>query len=160
MLAFNLLGVEFPNGMRRGGEMAIVDPSGIGVEMHEAKRLKQLLQVDKHRVRSIPKHIGQDHPGQMINRVPQPALVSFALHETPHFIDLRGLDPPDLYRNRGGTAPFHDTCIDWRERTGLFFNPSITVIGLICSTRAISRTPLPLSVISTICRFTSGNRPG
>src|SRR5215207_4989162 len=96
----------------------------------------------------------------MINRMPQPALLGFAPHETPHLIHLCRFDAADLYRNRVGTAPFHDTCVDWGERPGLFFNSPITVVGLTCSTRAISRTPLPLSVISTICRFTSGNRPG
>jgi hypothetical protein len=42
MFALNLLGVDFPDGMRSGGEMAVVDPSGIGVEMHETKRREQL----------------------------------------------------------------------------------------------------------------------
>ena len=32
-------------------------------------------------------------------------------------------------------------------------------VGLTPSSRAVSRTPLPLSSISTTCRLTSGNRP-
>src|SRR5262249_45287846 len=35
----------------------------------------------------------------------------------------------------------------------------ITVIGLMPSTRAVSRMPQPLSALSTICRLVSGNRP-
>jgi len=37
----------------------------------------------------------------------------------------------------------------------LFFNSSITVVGLIFSTRAVSLMPLPLTAISLICCFTS-----
>ena len=36
---------------------------------------------------------------------------------------------------------------------------SITVVGLICNTRAVSRTPLPLRLISRTCCLTSGKRP-
>jgi hypothetical protein len=160
MFAFNLLGVDFPDSMSSGGEMAILDPSRIRIEMHQPERLEQFLQLDKHLIRATPEHICQDHPRQMVNRMPQPALMHFTLHETPHLIDFCRLDPADLYRGRVGIAPCHDAFINWRERAGLFFNSPITVLGLTCSTRAISRTPLPLRVISTICRFTSGNRPG
>src|SRR5262245_1867167 len=39
-----------------------------------------------------------------------------------------------------------------------FLRVLITVIGLTPSTRAVSRTPLPFSAMSIICRLTSGNR--
>jgi hypothetical protein len=74
----------------------------------------------------------------MINGMPQPALVRFTLHETPHFIDLCRLDPAGLYRDRGRTASFHDAFVDWGARAGPFFNSLITVLGLTCSTRANS----------------------
>jgi len=160
MFALNLLGVDFAYSMGRGGEVAVVHSGRIRVKVHEAKRLEQMLQLDKDLIRPTPAHIGQDNPGQMINRMPQPALMDFASDKTPHLIDLRGLDAAHLYRNRFGTAPVHDALVDLGERGGLFFNSRITVFGLTCSTRAISRTPLPLSVISTICRFTAGKRPG
>jgi hypothetical protein len=86
----------------------------------------------------------------MINRVPQPALVGFAAHKTPHLIYLGGLHSAHLYRDRLGTASLNDGLVDMVEGRGLFFNSSMTVVGLIWRTRAISRTPLPLSVISTI----------
>ena len=44
------------------------------------------------------------------------------------------------------------TCSQCRS----FFNASMTVVGLILSTRAGSRMPLPLSAISLICCLTSG----
>src|SRR6266849_2342367 len=96
----------------------------------------------------------------MINRVPQPPLMGFAPHVTPPLIDLRRLHAAHFYPDRLGTAALHDACVHQRERGSLFFNSLITVVGLTCRTRAISRTPLPLSVISTICRFPSGTHPG
>jgi hypothetical protein len=160
MVTFELRGVNFSDSMSSAGKMAIVDPSGIGVEVHETKRFEQLLQVGKHLIRATAEYLCQDYPSQMIDRLPQPALTCFALHETPPLIHLCRFDSANLYRDRVGTAPFHDCFVHRRERPGLFFNSSITVMGLICSTRAISRTPLPLRVMATICRFTSGNRPG
>ena len=38
----------------------------------------------------------------------------------------------------------------------LFFNSLITVVGLTCNTRAVSRMPLAFMAISTICCLTSG----
>src|SRR5262249_32006468 len=104
-------------------------------------------------------HLGQDHAGEVINGVPQPALVRFVPDETPHLIHLRSLHTADLYRKRFGAASLNDTLGDVLQSRGLFLNSLMTVFGLICNTRAISRTPLPLSVISTIWRFTGGKRP-
>src|SRR5713101_3428157 len=95
----------------------------------------------------------------MINRVPQPPLVRLAPDKTPHLIHFGALHAPHLYCDRLRTAPLDNGLVDRLERPGLFFNSSITVVGLICRTRAISRTPLPLSVISTLWRFPSGTRP-
>jgi hypothetical protein len=95
----------------------------------------------------------------MINGMPQPALVRFAADKTPHLIHFGSLHAPHLYRDCVGTASFHNGLVDLLESRGLFFNSAMTVVGLTRSTRAMSRTPLPLSVISTIWRFTSGTRP-
>jgi hypothetical protein len=43
------------------------------------------------------------------------------------------------------------------EVRGLFLNSLITVVGLTCNTRAVSRMPLAFKAISTICCFTSGD---
>ena len=45
------------------------------------------------------------------------------------------------------------------ERLRFFWRVVRTVVGLTPSTRAVSRIPLPLSAISTICFLTSGCRP-
>src|SRR5712692_422308 len=96
----------------------------------------------------------------MTNRLPQPPLMGFAPHDTPPLIDLCRLHAAHCYRDRLGTAALHDACVHRRESGRLFFNSPITVVGLTGRTRAIARTPLPLRVISTSCRFTSGTRPG
>jgi hypothetical protein len=100
MFAFNLWGVNFADRMSGGGEVAIIHPGSIRVEVHEAKRLEQLLQFDKHLTRPIPEHIGQNNPGEMINCMPQPPLLGFTPHETPHLIDLRRLYTAHFYRDR------------------------------------------------------------
>ena len=56
-----------------------------------------------------------------------------------------------LFRSRRASL----TALRYRS----FFNSSITVVGLIFSTRAVSRMPLPLTAISTICCLTSGKYP-
>jgi len=43
MFAFNLLGVEFVDRVSSGGEMAVVDPGPIRVEVDQAKGFEQLL---------------------------------------------------------------------------------------------------------------------
>ena len=158
--AFNLLGVNFAHRRDGRGEMAVVDSGRIGVEMPQAKRLEQLLQLNTDPIRSAPQRLREDYSRQMGDRMPHPALVGFASHNTPPLLNLRRLHPTDLYGHRVGTASCHDDGIDLGERTRLFFTSPITVLGLICNTRAISRTPLPFRVISIICRFTSGVRPG
>jgi hypothetical protein len=40
-----------------------------------------------------------------------------------------------------------------------FFKVLMTVVGLSLSTRAVSRIPLPLRRISTICSLIAGARP-
>jgi hypothetical protein len=50
----------------------------------------------------------------------------------------------------------HDSLLEFLV---LFLNVSMTVVGLICRTQAISRIPPPFMVISTICCVTSGSLP-
>ena len=41
----------------------------------------------------------------------------------------------------------------------VLLSSSMTVVGLICSTRAVSRIPLPFMALSAICGFTPGKYP-
>jgi hypothetical protein len=45
------------------------------------------------------------------------------------------------------------------ERRFFFFNSLITVVGLTCKTRAVSRTPLAFIAISMIYSLISGDCP-
>jgi hypothetical protein len=45
------------------------------------------------------------------------------------------------------------------ERRLFFFKVLMTVVELIFNTRAVSRIPLPLRLMSTICSLIAGARP-
>jgi len=150
MFAFNLLRVDFAHAVTGSRQMALIDSRSIRGEPNNAKGLEHGVQLLKDSIRAGPQNIRQDYAGEVINRVPQPALVRFTAHKTPHLIHFGPLHAPYLYRDRRGTAAFDHGLVDVLQGWGLFFNSAITVVGLSCRTRAISRTPLPLSVISTI----------
>jgi hypothetical protein len=97
MFAFDLLGVDFADGMSSGGKMTVINPGGIGVKMFQPKGLEQLVQLDKHLIRPTPKRIRQDHSREMINGVPQPTPMSLVLHKTPHLINLRRLNSANFH---------------------------------------------------------------
>lgn len=120
MFAFDLLGVAFANGMRNGRQMPLIDPSSIRVEVLQAKGLEQLLQFAKDGIRAPPKRIRQHHATQVINGMPQPPLVRFALYETPHLIDLSGFDASHFDRDRLRTTPLHDAGVDLGQPGGFF----------------------------------------
>ncbi len=123
MFTFDLLRVAFANGMSRGGEVALIDSGRIRVEVLQAKGLEQLLQLDENRIRATAKRIRQDYATQMVNRVPQPALMGFAPHKTPHFIDLRCLHAPHFDRDRVRTTALHYAGVDLGEAGRFFLIP-------------------------------------
>src|SRR2546427_12216260 len=95
----------------------------------------------------------------MIDGVPQPPLLAFAAHKAPHLIHLGFVHLPQddvhLRRIKGAEQP----CMHLLDGRLFFLSTLMTVAELTRKTRTISRTPLPLSVISTICCFTAGRRP-
>src|SRR6266446_5531375 len=95
----------------------------------------------------------------MIYRVPQPPLLAFAAYKAPHLIHLGGINLPkddvNLWRIKAVEQPF----VHLLDGRLFFLSTSMTVAELTRRTRTISRTPLPLSVMSTICCFTAGRRP-
>src|SRR5213593_1077533 len=95
----------------------------------------------------------------MFDGVPQPALLTFAAHKAPHLIHLGLLHLPqddvNVLRIKRGEQPF----IHLFDRGLFFLSTSMTMAELTRKTRTISRTPLPLSVMSMICCFTAGSRP-
>jgi hypothetical protein len=63
--------------------------------------------------------------------MPQPPLVRFTAHKTPHLTHFGSFHAPHLYRERFGTAALDHGLVDVLQSWGLFFNSSITVVGLI-----------------------------
>ena len=120
MFAFNLLRVALAHGMRRCGQGSFIDASSICIEVLQAKGLQELPQLDKDFIRATTKGVREDYLTQMINRMPQPPLVRFALYETPHLIDLSGFDASHFDRDRLRTTPLHDACVDPGQPGGFF----------------------------------------
>src|SRR5215813_14604470 len=102
-----------------------------------------------------------------INRMPQPARIGFAVHVAPHLVEF-GTEPP-TYLQLIRTPYLHlhvlwgqvlqDCLIHLLEVRCLFLSSLMTVVGLTCSTRAVSRMPLAFIAISTICCLTAGDCP-
>jgi hypothetical protein len=95
----------------------------------------------------------------MIHGMPQPALLASALAIAPHLIDLGLLNLPQDKLNVLPIKPLEQRLVHLGDSRRFFLSTSITVAELTPRTRTISRTPLPLSVMSTLCCFTAGNRP-
>jgi hypothetical protein len=101
----------------------------------------------------------------VINGVPEPARIGFAAHVAPHLVEL-GTEPPTylqlihtpyLHLDLLGLEVQQHAVIYGLQVRCLFFNSVITVVGLTCSTRAVSRMPLAFIAISTICCLTAGD---
>ena len=120
MCAFDLLGVAFANSMRRCRQVPRIDSRPIHVEVLQAKGLQELPQLDKDFIRATTKGVREDYLTQMINRMPQPPLVRFALYETPHLIDLSGFDAPHFDRDRLRTTTLHNARVDLGQTGGFF----------------------------------------
>ena len=95
----------------------------------------------------------------MIERSPQPSWVLLAANKRPHLIQFRRLHLTNYYCRCSSLTISHKSRIHLAEIVRFFLSVVMTVVGLTPSTRAVSRMPLPLSAISTICRLTSGNLP-
>src|SRR6266851_7499381 len=98
-------------------------------------------------------------PCVMINRMPQSPLLAFAAHKTPHLIDLGLLHLPHDDVNVLSIEDLEQMLVHLLDGRLFFLSTSITVAELTPRTRTISRTPLPLGVMSTICCFMAGRRP-
>lgn len=104
------------------------------------------------RCEDISKHLASS----MVNRRPEPTLLLLGAHKAPpeRPFQLHRLSPPSPVL---GHAQFVPTGVDSPvQDSALFFNSSITVVGLILSTRAVSLIPLPLTAMSLIFCLTSG----
>jgi hypothetical protein len=94
----------------------------------------------------------------VIDGVPQPTLMRFVVHIAPHFVELRaqlvllltGIRPAYLHLDLFRMQICQHRLIDLLERRFFFLSSLITVVGLTCNTRAVSRMPLACIAMSTI----------
>src|SRR5881275_715808 len=84
--------------------------------------------------------------------------MGFAVHVAPHLVEL-GAEPPTylqlirtpyLHLDLLGLEVLQRAMIHRVQVRCLFFNSLITVVGLTCNTRAVSRMPLAFIATSTI----------
>src|SRR5215468_12325736 len=69
-------------------KMTCVCAPMIGMIARDPKRLQQRFQLQKHLVFAAAKDIRQDGSGAMIDGMPEPSLLFFLAHKTPHFVHL------------------------------------------------------------------------
>jgi hypothetical protein len=99
MLAFDLLRMGFAHRVLRGIAIALVGTPAIGVKAGDAKRFEQGFQLQKHRILTPAKDIGQDFSRVVIDRMPEPALLRFLPNDTPHLINFCFFHFVDLYED-------------------------------------------------------------
>jgi|SoiMethySBSTD1v2_1073268.scaffolds.fasta_scaffold432333_1 hypothetical protein len=131
----------------------------VGVKTANTERCKQGFEVQQRLVLTPTKDIGEDPAGLMIQRFPQPPRRFLAADKRPHLVQLRLLHLLNHYFGFGFLTRSPQGRVHLVKRRRFFLRVEITVVGLIPSTRAVSRIPLPLSAMSTISRLTAGNRP-
>src|SRR6516165_7880008 len=159
MFALNLRHVPLARMMRGGSEMSGVGAPIIGVIASDAKRLEQPFERQKYLILTSAKNIRQHLPRLVINRMPQSARRGLLLHAGPHLIDFGFIDPLDHHVHLVGRQRVEERLVHRGESRLFFFKVLMTVVGLSLSTRAVSRIPLPLRRISTICSLIAGARP-
>src|SRR4029450_13169732 len=89
MLPLDLLRISFAWGMLFRIEVTRVGTPIIGIILCDPKRFEQSFQLQKHRILTPAKDIGQDLSRVVIDRMPEPAWVAFVPDKRPHLIHLR-----------------------------------------------------------------------
>jgi hypothetical protein len=105
------------------------------------------------------KDIGQHPTAPVIDGMPEPSLLFFLTDKRPHFIDFCFIRALDNDLHIAGGQSVHQGFVDTDQRRCFFFNSLMTVVGLIFNTRAVSRMPLPLRLMSTMSFLIAGKRP-
>lgn len=89
MLALDRLSIRFTNGMEGWVKMPFIRTIAICIELRYPKRFQQGFQFQKRAILMVRQHIRQYFPSLMVNGMPQPPLLLFGTHETPHFVHFR-----------------------------------------------------------------------
>jgi hypothetical protein len=160
MFSFYLPSILFADFMRGRIKMPTVSRPVVGIKLQRPERLKKFFQSKQNLIFMTAGSIREHSAAFVINRMPQPSLITFFPDETPHFIGFGFFDPYQLRLNMFSVfRVLQQTVIYKSYAVFFFFIPLITVSVLIFSTREISRIPLPLRVISIIFSLTSFRLP-
>jgi hypothetical protein len=84
VLALNLLHQHFSYGVLRGRKMPPIGTCFVCVIACDPKGCQQGTKLQKHRVFPGPNDVRQHSSRMMIERMPEPLLLSFGPHKTPH----------------------------------------------------------------------------
>src|SRR5499425_3957483 len=162
MFALDFLCILLAHLMLLGIDVPLVGSPSVRVKFCDAKGLQELLQLEEDDVFASSEHIRQHLPGVVINGVPEPSRMRFRLHKTPHFVELRAeptthlqlIRAPDFHLNLLGMHGRQHVMIHRLQLRLFFFSSLMTVVGLTCSTRAVSGMPLAFIAMSMICCLT------
>jgi hypothetical protein len=88
VLPLDFLCLRLANDMLVRWQMTRVGTPVVGIKAGDSEWLQECLELQEDDIASIAENIGQDNTGLMIDGMPKPAWVFFALDKTPHFVDL------------------------------------------------------------------------
>src|SRR5262245_5910259 len=158
MFPLQLLGPPLADHVLVPIQVSVIGSPAISVEAVNAQRCEQRFECQQCLILTPPEDIGHDPARLMIKGSPQPAWLLLAADKGPHLVQLRLRYLVDRHRGCSLTTRPQGR-VHLVERPRFFLSVVMTVVGLTLKTRAVSRMPLPLSAMSTICCLTSGNRP-
>src|SRR5262249_23219339 len=150
MLTLDFLGVAFAWAMHVGVQMPDVGAPVIGVAAGQPKRLEQCFELQKDLVFAATKDVGQDFTSVVIDGACQSQRGLPLLPTNDHISSISASASPVRSRFQATSSGFsvRSTAVFTDSSTGAFFLSSrSTVLGQICSERAVSRTPLALRLM-------------
>jgi len=159
MLPLDLLGVPFPRAVHVRVEMPRVRPPMIRIKACQTKGFQQRFKAAEHLVLPTPKNIGQHGTRVVIDRrVPQPAGLPL-LPTNDHISSISASPLAQCPRQLVPVQRAQQRRVHRRKQRFFFLSSLRTVSVLIRRTRAVSRMPLALRLMSMIVCFTSGKHP-
>jgi len=153
------------NVMLRWVDMPLVGAPSIRVKPRHTKRFSKVFPLQEDRILPPPEDVRQHGAPVVLDGMSHPPRLRFLADLTPPRIEL-GRQPATLLQLLGtadldlhvlGVQILQHRLIHLLEVRFFFFSSFMTVVGLTCNTRAVSRIPLAFIAMSTIWRFTSGD---
>src|SRR5918999_655899 len=151
MLALNFLRLTLTRLVLIRIEMTGVGTPIIGVIARDSKRLQQRFELQKYLIFTATKDVREDLAIAVVNGMPQPPLLLLTLNITPHFVHFSFLSESNDNFNLIWVQQRKQVMVHIAECRFFFLSSLITVAELIFNTRTVSRMPLPLRAMSTIC---------